>query len=360
MSNVSLEKATTQEILPNAVTPRELTELLLAYYPNRSPKVIISGPPGCGKSSIIYHTFRDILKVPVYVYQAMLYDMTEVKGLPVYVDGKAKFLPFEDMKSGQEGVLFIDDLPHAPSQTQNAFMRLILEGIAGAWDLGNLYPICAGNRSKDRAGSKDLQTAMATRFNQLELVTSYEDWRAWAVAKNIHPAVIAYLGSPYGDGWLNKFNPSLQINPTQRTWEFVSQAMYALDKNKSLLNKAVSGCVGVDAQIRFFAWMEVYNKLPYLNKIISGEDIYVKDMDIMYAVISGLVSIASSTKKEVKGEYIYDKKIFQRLIDYSIHIPDEFAELGAFLGKDLFNLDLKTFEGLDIEEYYKKFEGMVV
>ena len=135
------------------------------------------------------------MKVPVYVYQAMLYDMTEVKGLPVYTpDGKAKFLPFEDMKSGEEGVLFIDDLPHAPSQTQNAFMRLILEGVAGAWDLGNLYPIGAGNRTKDRAGAKDLQTAMATRFNQLELVSSYDDWRAWAVT-HTHPAVIAFLGS---------------------------------------------------------------------------------------------------------------------------------------------------------------------
>lgn len=353
MANVTLEKVGLEAMSPNAVTPSELTELLLAFYPNRSPKVHISGPPGCGKSSIVYQAFRDILKVPVYVYQAMLYDMTEVKGLPVYTpDGKAKFLPFEDMKSGEEGVLFIDDLPHAPSQTQNAFMRLVLEGVAGAWDLGNLYPVTAGNRSRDRAGAKDLQTAMATRFDQIELVTNYNDWRGWAVTRT-HPAVIAFLGSPYGAGFLNRFDPSQQCNPTQRTWQFVSEAMYSLEGKKSLLNKAIAGCVGIEATTKFMGWMNVYQKLPDLNKIIAGEDIFDKELDVMYAVISGLVSIASQEKKDRKA-------VFQRLLDYATKMPQEFAELGAYLGKDLFRVDLKLFEKLDIDAYEETYEGLVV
>lgn len=352
---------------------KDIKNILAECYKERFPKPIILGEPGSGKSSIINQLFTEELKVPVYTFQAMLYDPVEIKGLPICrteiiktPDGnkevkKAQFLRFEDMPTGEDGVLFIDDLPHAPTQTQNAFMRLILEGVAGSWKLGNIFPIAAGNRSIDHAGAKDLQTAMANRFLQITLDINYEDWRSWAVKKGITPEVIAYLGTPYGQGWLSHFKATDQINPTPRSWEFVSALFSRIsgekfdEKKISGANReAIEGCIGAEATAKFLGWVKVFNKLPDLNEIVKGKNIYPNEIDIMYATVSGLINIAKSFEKRLG--------IFQRLVDYAVKMPDDFIEMGVWLSKDLYQLDDKTFEDpkLNLEAWNEKFASIML
>lgn len=341
--------------------PKDVKTLLAECYKERFPKVILLGEPGSGKSSIVHQLFKEELKVPVYTFQAMLYDPVEIKGLPVYHEDKAKFIRFEDMPTGEEGVLFIDDLPHAPTQTQNAFMRLILEGVAGSWKLGNIFPIAAGNRAQDRAGAKDLQTAMANRFMQITLDINYEDWRAWAIKRGITPEVIAYLGTGYGQGWLSHFEAAEQINPTPRSWEFVSSIFARISGDKfdekkisGANREAINGCIGPVAAAKFLGWVKVFAKLPDLNEIIKGKNIYPEDIDIMYATVSGLMSIAKAFEKRLP--------IYQRLVDYAVAMPDKFIEMGVWLSKDLYQMDEKTFEDpkLNLEAWNEKFQSVML
>ncbi len=338
--------------------PHEIMELLESCYKQRKPKPIIMGSPGCGKTSIVYQLFKDRLKVPVYVFQAMLYDPVEIKGLPVMVKaangepGVAKFLKFEDMPTGDEGVLFVDDLPHAPTQTQNAFMRLILEGIAGSWQLGNLFPIAAGNRAIDRAGAKDLQTAIANRFVRVDFDIDYNDWREWAVKKQITPEIIAYLGTAYGRDWLDKFDAGRQINPTPRSWEFASDLWKSCPKH--IIREALYGCIGEEATSKFMGWLKIYDKLPDLKAIISGKNIFSEELDVMYAAISGLVNIASSFEGKQR------KPVYQRLIDYSCAMPDKFKELGAWLSKDLYKFDSATFAQCKLDNWRDQYVEVIL
>jgi len=85
---------------------KDIKNLLAECYKARFPKPILLGEPGSGKSSIIQQLFGEELKVPVYTFQAMLYDPVEIKGLPVYHNDAAKFIKFEDMPTGESGVLF--------------------------------------------------------------------------------------------------------------------------------------------------------------------------------------------------------------------------------------------------------------
>ncbi len=340
--------------------PKEVKTMLAECYQERFPKILLLGQPGSGKSSIVNETFKE-LSVPVYTFQAMLYDPVEIKGLPIYSNDSAKFIRFEDMPTGDDGVLFIDDLPHAPTQTQNAFMRLILEGVAGSWKLGNIFPIAAGNRSIDRAGARDLQTAMANRFMQITLEINYEDWRSWAVKKGIAPEIITYLGTAYGQEWLSNFSASDQINPTPRSWEFVSSIFSRIigDKfNESKISRssreAIEGCIGPVATPKFLGWLKLYNKMPDLNEIVKGKDIYPEESDVMYAVISGLVNIARSFEKRVG--------IYQRLIDYAVKMPDSLVEMGMWLSRDLYQMDEKTFESpeLNLTAWNKRFQEITL
>ena len=346
------EKNSIQETI--SMKPSEIMTVLEAFYEQRKPKPLLLGSPGCGKTSIVYQLFREKLHLPVYVFQATLYDPVEIKGLPIFDKeaGIARFLKFEDMPSAKEGALFIDDLPHAPTQTQNAFMRIILEGVAGAWDLGGLFPIAAGNKAMHHAGAKDLQTAMANRFVFLNFLIDYEDWRKWAISHDIVPEVIAYLGTPYGRDWLDKFDAGRQVNPTPRSWEFASDCFKVL--KGSLLRTSLYGTIGEEATSKFLGWLKIYDKMPDLQKIIAGKNTYPEDLDVMYAVASGLVSITRSfggTKM---------KAIYQRLIDYATEIPDNFIELGVLLSKDLCELDFETFQKCNLDKWANRFPEVLV
>ena len=336
----------------NTVKANELVQILKGFYKTRSPKPIILGSPGCGKTSIIYQLAED-LKVPRFTFQATLYDPTEIKGLPIFDHEKntARFLPFDDMPSMDEGILVIDDLPHAPTQTQNAFMRLILEGVAGAWNIGGLFPIATGNRATDRAGAKDLQTAMANRFCFLTLDVDYDDWRKWAINARIHPSIVAYLGTPLGKEWLDKFDSAKQINATPRSWEASSDVMKSL--SGSLMKTAMCGCIGEEATLKFTAWMKYYDKMPDLQKIVAGKNIFPEELDVMYATVSGLVALTKEFPKK--------DAIVQRLIDYSCAMPDKFVELGALLSKDLLMLcGQDAFMNANLEIWADRYPDLIV
>lgn len=319
------------------VNPDQLQEILWGTYQKREPKLFIAGSPGCGKTSLVYDTFARH-NVPVFVFQASLYDPVEIKGLPVFDTQKnlAKFVRFEEMPSQGEGVLFIDDLPHAPTQTQNTFMRLILEGIAGAWDLGGLFPITAGNRASDRAGAKDFQSALSNRLVYLTLQNSYEHWRKWAIKKGLAPEVIAFLGSPIGSGMLNTFDSSRQINATERSWEKASQSMQAVSSN-TLRRLMIHGAIGDEAASKFIGWLKIYDKLPDLGDIMGGKKIYPKELDVMYAVATGLSTmLQAATPKE-------RTKLYATMINYINDMPAGYVEMGVLMSKDMIVLDKDLF-----------------
>jgi hypothetical protein len=341
--------------------PSQVLEAMAVSYKNNGPRIILIGSPGTAKTSLVNQLPAYMKKpnLPVYTFQATLYAPDEVKGLPTLVtksDGRqeAVFLPFQDMPSAPEGILNIDDLPHAPTATQNAFMRLILENICGAWNLGGIRPFATGNRSSDRAGAKDLQSAMANRFTRIEVDINYEDWRSWAIGQNIRPEIISFLGAPYGAEWLNndKFDPGRQVNPTPRSWEFASRWFEAFKGQGEVLHECLNGCIGGAATSKFMGWLKVYSELPDLNLIMQGAKTYPEKLDIFYACISGLVQLARNSTKRAQA--------FQTLVDYATTIPDKYIEMGAMLSKDLFLLDEKVFTKCNISKWQNRYEDVIL
>lgn len=333
---------------------KQVKNIVQQAFKAKKPKLFIAGPPGCGKTSVVYQAFRE-MGVPVYVFQATLYDPVELKGLPVFDQqiGEARYLRFKDMPSGDNGVLFIDDLPHAPNQTQNAFMRLILEGVAGAWDLKGLFPIAAGNRVQDRAGAKDMQTAMANRFVHINMDVDGTAWREWAIAHNISPEVTGFISSPHGQEYLAKFDPSRQVNPTPRSWEAVSD-LFHLKLAQDTLREALAGTIGEEASTRFMEWMRVYDKLPDLTKILGGENIYPETQDIAYAVVSGLVSMVT----QMDGN---KDRAIKRLFEYAVYMPDGMVDLGVVLSQDLMHMNSEIMYAKDpiFRKWEKRYTDMI-
>jgi hypothetical protein len=173
---------------------------------------------------------------------------------------------------------------------------------------------------------------------------------------NIHPSIVAWLGTGYGKEWLDKFDAANQINATPRSWEAASNVMHCLEKvSTSLMKTGLFGCIGNEATLKFVAWMKYYEKMPDLQKILSGKDIYPDELDVMYATVSGLVSLVK--------EFANTKKagVVQRLVDYAVNLPDKYTELGALLSKDLLLVAGEdAFMNANLESWGKRYPHLIV
>jgi len=205
--------------------------------------IFVFGPPGIGKSQIIESLATKFKGIKVETYIASTMDPTQVQGLP-YPNRETKTTEwFPDQrfvdKDKKTRVYFFDELNMAPSATQAAFYRLILEGKLGNIDISHALRIGAGNRVSDYEGIKQMSLPLATRFEVYVMQPDINDWIKWAKNKHLNKYVIEYAElaanqpstaineeSNIPSQWycINPSEPAL-ARATPRSWERVSQLL---------------------------------------------------------------------------------------------------------------------------------------
>lgn len=320
--------------------------------PKDFPPIFLWGGPGIGKSSVAFQATQE-KQVDFIDIRALLYDSIDFRGTPIpviLVSGNkvpvTVFHNYEDfiaalagqpLRGGTEwfasgflpidpkwrGIIIFDELLLAPPLVTNSILQLVLDRKLGEYrfpDGG--YIVSASNRETEAIGVYRLSPPLANRFVHVDFEVDLEEWIMWAIANNIEPSIIAFL-KKFRSELLYKFDPNRKAFPTPRSYEFCSKIM----KNtvsEDLKYELIRGCIGEGAAVELRAYMDIWNKLPDLDKILKGEDIFPDSIDIKYATVVGLVS------KAKKQEH------YSRLIDYSLKLQREFS---VYLLKLLFAKD---------------------
>ena len=166
-----------------------------------------------------------------------------------------------------------------------------------------------------------MSTALANRFSHIDFEVNLEDWTDWAIGAQVNSNIVAFLN--WRPELLFAFNPESNEKafPTPRSWEFASNMVKL--SSKTMLPELLEGTVGKGATAEFVAFLKVETELPDLNTILQGDNFVPKRMDLRYALVSALV-IKAAVKQ------------FERLLQYSEHLPAEFAVLMVMMmvGKD--------------------------
>lgn len=123
------------------------------------PPLMPWGPPGIGKSCIVKQVAGE-LGIGLIDLRLILLNPIDLKGLPALdrenqkaVWYQPKFLPNQE-RDGQQGILFLDELPNAPTTVQSAALQLVLDRAIGNYRLPPGWKvIAAGNRAIDRGGT---------------------------------------------------------------------------------------------------------------------------------------------------------------------------------------------------------------
>jgi len=285
----------------HTIKPSQLRALLALTIPAREP-VLVSGPPGVGKSDIVTQACRDA-GADVVIMHPVVSDPTDFKGLPWVTKGEANFLPFGELQTlinaDKLTACFLDDLGQATPAVQAAAMQLILaRRVNGHSVSSNVVFIAATNRRSDRAGVSGILEPVKSRFATLvELAPDLNDWSSWAAAAGVAPEVIAFLR--FRPQLLSEFKPTgdMTNSPSPRTWAAVSRVL-ALNLPRELQLPVIEGAVGEGAAVEFIAFLRVWSQMVSPDVVLTAPDTapIPTETSAMYALSTALgmrVAVAS-------------------------------------------------------------------
>lgn len=281
--------------------------------------LMLWGPPGVGKSSVIREVAREqgIGFVDIRLSQR---EPVDLRGLPVPDGDQVKWLLSSEWPRDPDskGIILFDEISAADRSLQVAAYELILDRRLGdLYTLPDGWLVCAaGNRTSDYAVSLPMSSALANRFCHLEVAANLEDWCDWALAEQISAELIAFLR------FMPKHFFSLEGNPERgwpspRSWERVGRMLSQLETvSEALQLHFITGLVGQGVAIEFQAFCQWTRKLPAIKDLLSGQVAFERPerADQNYALAIGLAEGVLQAPEELQARYIHHfLKIGQRL-----------------------------------------------
>jgi hypothetical protein len=288
------------------VNAQELAEELSDLFESQKP-VFIWGAPGIGKTDIVRQV-GEKYGVDVIVFTLSVRDPVDFIGLPsieknkiknekdeeyergVTVYNVPKIFPTDNGPEDKGGILFFDEMNRANSAVLSASLQLVLDRKLNEYVLPSKWVIfAAGNRKDEVPTVTEIEPALANRFRHLNLVTSVEDWKKWALSDKgktkegefkIDPEILSFVS--FNDKYFHYLDPDKESPAwaSPRSWTDASLAyikykkeMQAkgekLDKNKVL--RVIGSAVGLVAATEFVAFVELMQWLK------------PEDLDLVYS-----------------------------------------------------------------------------
>jgi hypothetical protein len=257
--------------------------------------VIIWGPPGQGKTSVIKRIAADQGR-SLEIILASIREPQDFAGLPMLSNGVATIRPpdwAQRLAECKDGILFTDEVNTAPPSVQAALLRVCLDKVAGDCHLGDdTSVVAAANPPELAADGWDLAPPLANRFCHLNWDLPAEvvrdglagNWVSYSVPtpsqKAIEEATIAesavLAGFLTSRPDLTTVLPKSAVEqgrafPTPRSWESVAKLsgwVTATNLGSGVRRIAVMGCVGPGAAAEYMTYRENTN-LPNPEEIFD-------------------------------------------------------------------------------------------
>ncbi len=273
-----------------APTPQALVTSLTTILANDVKlSLMIWGPPGVGKSSIVAQCARQNGLDLIDLRLSQLAP-TDLRGLPVPIDNVSKWYPPEFLPRDGQGILFLDEINMAPPAMQGIAQQLVLDRKVGSYVVPDGWFVwAAGNRKEDKASVFDMPAPLANRFVHLEVQPDFDSFKSHALKVGLDERILAFLA--YRTNLLHHIDPRQPAWPSPRTWFMASQLRS--------IGLPIAAAVGSAAALEFEAFEAVYRKLPDLDAIAAGRKgvAFPDEPSVRYAVTIGLAIRATDPER---------------------------------------------------------------
>lgn len=269
--------------------------------------VVIEGPPGGGKTTIVHEVATE-LGVPC-IERHMPTMLVEDFGV-LYPNGDDKlhyklpdWFPVKG-KSPDRGILLFDDRNQASSDLQKVLANICQARTLHGTPLPDGWQVVStGNRQSDRAGANRVLSHLRNRETVLELETHLDDFTRWAIDHGVKPEVIGYIR--FRPEALHDFDPQRDQNATPRSWvEGVSAVLGAVAPEAEY--ECFKGAVGEGRAAEFTGFLRIFRKLPNLDAVLMNpatSDVPT-DPATLYALSGALSQRATTANIDRFATYI--------------------------------------------------------
>ncbi|MCC6596918.1 MAG: MoxR family ATPase [Rhodanobacteraceae bacterium] len=270
------------------MTPDELTRTLDQMVKDGiKDSVMIWGPPGIGKSTVVAKVAQDN-DMGLSDLRISQLAPTDLRGLPVAdkeneqaVWYPPKFLPREG-----RGILFLDEINMAPPAVMGIAQQLVLDRKVGEYVVPEGWFIwAAGNRKQDRAAVYEMPAPVANRFLHLEVDVDEASFRAYATASGIAEQIIAFLS--FRPPLIHRMDQSSHAWPSPRTWFMANRLFRA--------GLPIYPAVGKATADEFSSFLLIYKNpdMPDIEAVLEGRGDSIAfpggaDPSIRYATVTAL------------------------------------------------------------------------
>jgi MoxR-like ATPase len=338
------------------LTMSQLKNLLPIYIKANTP-VMIWGGPGEGKSGLVKSVVEKI-GADLQDFRLLMRDAVDVHGLPdKNEDGRMvwsypKEMPLASDKIEKTRVMFLDELPAAPTNVQTVAYQMLHERAIDDTPLHeNVRFVAAGNRERDGAVSNRMPTPLANRMAHFDVEADVNSWLSWAHGAGQNPYVLAHIENSPQDlrvADIKEYTTNKAFR-SPRAWEYTSNVLkIALQGNDgtisdgdiSMMEDIVASFVGAPTAANFRGYIEVGAKLPKPREILEGS-VKAKRFELheQFFISCGVLAQLAENRKlvEVRGvsDYQNDPE-FMKGVDNALgFVKDSFdAEtLASFLSR---------------------------
>lgn len=272
--------------------------------PERRVVLHLTGPPGCGKTSIPTAVAEE-LGLPVMTLALPTCEAVDLRGLPQVIGGQtvwASPLP----RTGR-GLLLLDEISSAPPDVQVAAHHLIWNERGSDMSLPSTYHIVlTGNRASDKTLFRPMSAPLRNRLTVLSVEPDLTSWTSWAYTQGVHPSIIGFL----------RWRPEMLIAkdipgeggfPSPRAWMQISRIV-GLSISAGAEREMLTGTIGEGAAIEYGAYLRTARELPSIQEMIDKPQkaSVSKSPSVSYAVVSAL---AMYTRREGVSAMPYVKRL---------------------------------------------------
>lgn len=273
---------------------------------------MIWGPPGVGKSDIVYQV-AESLDYQVIELRLNSINPVDVRGFP-YLDettGKGQFaLPYYFPREDENKriIIFLDEINTAlPTNQVTAYELCQNYAIGGKRFPQEVLIVGAGNREDDGGATFEMPMPLANRLQHLTVLPNKDAFVAYCLSKQISEDVVGFI--QFKPGLLHEMNGTSKAFPSPRSW--VKLASLGKFKGKFTAEMSES-LVGAGAAAEFMSFLKVKENLPDMDKALAeGIPFQSKERSVMFSFVTALAYRLNinPTKKNLEN-YMKIAKVF--------------------------------------------------
>lgn len=284
------------------LTPDFIEKCVVKSTEKRIPLCLVSDP-GIGKTEMLIDLSERMgWGIKVVPFGDLL--LEELTGLPDFEKSKdldttlwkkpeLLNMSTADVKSKTgKWILFLDDIHLADSSIQKPLFRLLTHSKIKSWGLGeNVAIVCAANYSEQ--GGEEFYSAIINRMMIVPIVPDFESWRDWAIRKEVHDEIVAFLA--YDRSCFSSSGMTTRQWPSPRAWtklsRFCSDGMDPIDYSEFF--------VGPDAGNKFSAFCTVLRKYDGRTLLKDKPKFSDDEIDNYIRLISMAMAIKDCDKNDI-------------------------------------------------------------